>query len=180
MKKGCNWTKNVCIWTKYSDIWRKLVKNCCNWTRNGYGWMKNGCDWTKNCCIWKKLQYIDNWKELKSLIIKWKWHSLIRVVWGYSQGYYLDEWIVCAFNQVKFDTYVSDTYSGRLKLIAKHTINFKRPHLQNNQILDFKECHWHDCHQSALMQVISKTGDPIWFQHGNGKHTHHHVQPVQT
>ncbi len=27
-----------------------------------------------------------------------------------SQGYYLDEWLVCALNQVKFDTYVSNTY----------------------------------------------------------------------
>ena len=28
-----------------------------------------------------------------------------------SQGYYLDEWLICALNQVKFGTYVSDTYS---------------------------------------------------------------------
>ncbi len=28
-----------------------------------------------------------------------------------SQGYYLDEWLVCALNQAKFDTYVGDTYS---------------------------------------------------------------------
>ncbi len=28
-----------------------------------------------------------------------------------SQRYYLDEWLVCALNQVQFATYVSDTYS---------------------------------------------------------------------
>ena len=26
-----------------------------------------------------------------------------------NQGYYLDEWLICALNQVKFGTYVSDT-----------------------------------------------------------------------
>ena len=29
---------------------------------------------------------------------------------------------------------------------------------QNNQILDFKEWHYHEFHQSALIQVISQTG----------------------
>ena len=45
-------------------------------------------------------------------------------LWGIisSQGYYLDEWLVCALNQVKFDTYVTHLH-------------------QNHQILDFKECH---------------------------------------
>ncbi len=32
----------------------------------------------------------------------------------YSQGYYLDEWLICALNQVMFGTHVSDTYSFAL------------------------------------------------------------------
>ncbi len=28
---------------------------------------------------------------------------------------------------------------------------------QNNQILDFKECHLHECYQSALIKVISQS-----------------------
>ena len=28
---------------------------------------------------------------------------------------------------------------------------------QNHQILDFKECHWDECHQPALIQVMSQT-----------------------
>ncbi len=37
-----------------------------------------------------------------------------------SQGYYLDEWLVCALNQVQFDTYVSDTYSFAYFLILRN------------------------------------------------------------
>ncbi len=49
-----------------------------------------------------------------------------------SQGYYLDERLVCAPNQVQFDTYVSETYS-----FAYLTFEMG----QNNQIHNFKECH---------------------------------------
>ena len=40
-----------------------------------------------------------------------KEHHVILPAPVHSQGYYLDEWLVCALNQVQFDTYVSDTYS---------------------------------------------------------------------
>ena len=35
----------------------------------------------------------------------------MQVLYHISQGYYLDEWLVCALNQVQFDTYVSNTDS---------------------------------------------------------------------
>ncbi len=59
----------------------------------------------------------------------------------YSQGDYLDEWLVCALNQVQFDTYVSDTYSFAYMSLAR--VSF-------DTIIEFTG--------KALTQVISLTG----------------------
>ncbi len=42
------------------------------------------------------------------LLFTWKSRPPLYISPNTSQGYYLDEWLVCALNQVKFDTYVSD------------------------------------------------------------------------
>ena len=52
------------------------------------------------------------------MILNWfiyDWYFLFFMTWSnnddISQRYYLDEWLDCAPNQMKFDTYVNDTYS---------------------------------------------------------------------
>ena len=55
-----------------------------------------------------------------------------------SQGYYLDEWLICALKW-EFDTYVSDTYSFAYFVFQLAT--WLGEMVQNNQILDLKECH---------------------------------------
>ncbi len=41
-----------------------------------------------------------------------RWYYCSCKIWDLSsQGYYLDEWLICTLNQVEFGTYVSDTYS---------------------------------------------------------------------
>ena len=59
----------------------------------------------------------------------WKYSSFI------SQGDYLDESLVCALNQLRFDTYVSDTYS------FAYLFFFQLKMGQKDQIPASKECH---------------------------------------
>ncbi len=57
-----------------------------------------------------------------------------------SQGYYLDEWLICALNQVKFGTYVSDTYTFAYLISQLATWLGDLPDFdmgQNNQFPDF-------------------------------------------